>query len=132
MDVWLVLDIPVKKQKQCIDLVVIAGMGKREELILEIGKLGCFARKQNTTRFETALVTAQPGFFVGIRPATHDIEKRLLFQQLDQPHAAAGILDDHEVDAPLRDERGDLLAHLHNSPMAAADLEDVEGHCHGN
>src|SRR5205823_2277268 len=47
--------------------------------------------------------------------------------QLKQAHAAAGVLDDDEIDLPLRHEREDLLAHLHDRPVPAADLEDMEG-----
>ena len=117
---------PVEEQQQRIDLIVVSAVRKREELALEIGKPRCLVREQDATRFETPLLTAHPRLLVGIRPAADDIETCLLLQQLDQPHAAAGILDDDEVNLPLRRERDDLLAHLHDRPMATADLEHMQ------
>jgi len=77
--------------------------------------------------FEAAQLTAHAGLFVGIRPAADDIDPGLLPQQLNQPHPAAGILDDDEIHLPLRGERGNLLAHLDQTPMSAGDMEKMEG-----
>src|SRR6516225_6610362 len=61
----------------------------------------------------------------GLRPTT--LTPGLLPQQLNQPHPAAGILDDDEIHLPLRGERGNLLAHLDQTPMSAGDMEKMEG-----
>jgi hypothetical protein len=61
-------------------------------------------------------LTAHPGLLVGIRLAADDIEAGLLLQQLNQPHTAAGILDDDEVHLPQRGKSDNLIAHLQNAP----------------
>src|SRR5215813_4179992 len=122
----LVLRKPLEKQQQRVDLVVVAAARKGEQLLLEIGEPRGLPWQQDAAGFEAALLAAHAGFFVGVRLAADDVEPGLFPQQLDQPHAAAGILDDDEIGLPLPGECDNLLAHLHHGPMPAADMQKME------
>ncbi len=98
----LVFRKPVQGEHQRVDLIVVAAVWERQQLVFKISEPRCLGGQQNAASLKPSFVPAHSSFLVVRWMLSNDRQLRLLSQELNQPHPAGGVLHDDVRCIPLR------------------------------